>query len=124
MSDESAAKILYVEDHPPAQLLMQAIVSEMTSHDLTVVGSGEQARRIAASLAPDLYIIDLDLPDIDGISLAQALRAIHTAPVLLVSAYAEAVKDSTLNASVHAYLAKPLDPDRVAEAIQQTINEQ
>jgi CheY-like chemotaxis protein len=55
--------VLYVEDHPPAQMLMQAIVGEMTQHRLVVAGTGAEARTLAASLRPDLYIIDLDLPD-------------------------------------------------------------
>ncbi len=113
--------VLYVEDHPPAQMLMQAIVGEMTGHQLAVAGSGEEARGLAASLAPDLYIIDLDLPDGDGISLARTLAAIHGAPVLLVSAYAETVKESTIKALAYAYLAKPLDPTDVARTIERAL---
>jgi CheY-like chemotaxis protein len=113
------AKILYVEDHPPAQLLMQAIVGEMTAHTLIVADSGARACSAASASPPDLYIIDLDLPDTDGITLAGLLKAIHGAPVLIVSAYAEAVKGSALGA--HAYLAKPLDPEHVAKTIQHTL---
>jgi CheY-like chemotaxis protein len=113
--------VLYVEDHPPAQMLMQAIVGEMTKHHLVVASTGAEARTMAASLKPDLYIIDLDLPDGDGIALAQALQPIHAAPVVLVSAYAEAVKDSPVGGMVRAYLAKPLDPVDVARTIERTL---
>ncbi len=113
--------ILYVEDHPPAQMLMQAIVGEMTQHQLYIAGSGEEAQAVAASLAPDLYIVDLDLPDMDGLTLAQALKVIHAAPVVLVSAYAETVKDSSFKTIVSAYLAKPLDPTDVARVIERTL---
>src|SRR5205085_1401060 len=82
------ATILYVEDHPPAQLLMQAIISELTAHHLICAQTGEEARQIVASDSVDLYILDLDLPDTDGITLAQTLTTIHDAPVILVSAYA------------------------------------
>jgi CheY-like chemotaxis protein len=112
------ATILYVEDHPPAQLLMQAIVSEMTPHALIQAHSGEEARRAVLAARPDLYILDLDLPDGDGVSLAQTLRAIHPAPVILVSAYAENVQAETLD---YLYLAKPLDPDDVARIIQRSL---
>lgn len=115
------ATVFYIEDHPPAQMLMQAIVGELTAHHLAVASSAQEAQATAASLAPDLYIIDLDLPDMDGLSLAQALKAIHPAPVLLVSAYAEAVKDSSLGTLVNAYLAKPLDPENVAKTIERTL---
>jgi CheY-like chemotaxis protein len=117
--DHLMAKILYVEDHPPAQLLMRAIIGEMTPHTLIVADSGAAARQAASTNTPDLYIIDLDLPDTDGISLAGALKTIHPAPVLIVSAYAEAIKGTALGDL--AYLAKPLDPEHVAETIQRSL---
>ncbi len=115
------ATILYVEDHPPAQMLMQAIVSDLTAHQLEVAASGGEARSLATQLLPALYIVDLDLPDTDGLALAQALKAIHPAPVLLVSAYAESVKETQFRTLVTAYLPKPLDPTYVAETIERTL---
>ena len=115
------ATILYVEDHPPAQMLMQAIIGEMTGHTLHMANTGEMARAIASETLPDLYILDLDLPDTDGLALAAALREMNLAPVILVSAYAEAVKDAESSELVTFYLAKPLDPDHVAETIQRAL---
>jgi CheY-like chemotaxis protein len=112
------AKILYVEDHPPAQLLMQAIIGEMTSHTLVIASSGAEAQKVAAEIQPDLYILDLDLPDGDGLTLAPILTGAHPAPVILVSAYAEAVSEITLH---YVYLAKPLDPDDVARTIKRSL---
>jgi DNA-binding response OmpR family regulator len=102
-------------------MLMQAIVGEMTGHILHMTNTGEMARAIAKEASPDLYILDLDLPDTDGLSLAAALRAVHPAPVILVSAYAEAVEDAETSELVAYYLAKPLDPDHVAETIQRAL---
>jgi CheY-like chemotaxis protein len=98
---EVMTTILYVEDHPPARMLMQAIIAE--------------AER------PDLYIVDLDLPDTDGLALAGVLKGIHAARVLLVSAYAEAVQEGSIRELVDAYLAKPLDPDSVLAAVQRAL---
>jgi CheY-like chemotaxis protein len=110
--------LLYVEDHPPAQMLMQAIINELTSHQLLCAGTGEAAQKLAAEHEVDLYILDFDLPDTDGLTLAQNLIVIHPAPVVLVSAYAEVIKTQTL---AHYYLAKPLDPDNVAKIIQRAL---
>jgi CheY-like chemotaxis protein len=115
------AVILYVEDHPPARMLMEAIVSEMTGHQLAVAGSGEEALEVVQAVKPALYIIDLDLPDTNGLELAQALKAIHAAPIVLVSAYAEAVKESAINALAMTYLSKPLDPNHVARIIERSL---
>jgi two-component system OmpR family response regulator/two-component system alkaline phosphatase synthesis response regulator PhoP len=114
--------ILYVEDHPPAQMLMQAIISELTAYRLVLAASGAEADQKATAETPDLYILDLDLPDTDGMALAQAVYQRHPAPVILVSAYAEAVRRETLPAMIVDYLAKPLDPDHVAAIIQRTLS--
>ncbi|HEX2906512.1 MAG TPA: response regulator [Phototrophicaceae bacterium] len=113
--------ILYVEDHPPARLLMQAIVSDLLPHNLVWASTGAAARVQAVAYQPGLYIVDLDLPDTDGLTLARALRELHPAPVILVSAYAEAVKPEQFAGIVQAYLAKPLDPEYVAEVILHTL---
>jgi CheY-like chemotaxis protein len=112
------ATILYVEDHIPAQLLMNAIINEMSDYQLRLASSGQEACQITAQHPPDLYILDLDLPDTDGLSLAKELLKIHTAPVILVSAYAEA---ATIDESITFYLAKPLDPDHVATTIRRAL---
>ena len=113
--------ILYIEDHPPAQMLMRAIISDLLSYQLIMAKTGEEALEQTTVYLPDLYIIDLDLPDTDGLTLARALRQIHLAPVILVSAYAEAITLEQISDSVQDYLAKPLDPDHVAQTIQRTL---
>lgn len=113
--------ILYVEDHPPARFLMSAIVSDLTPHRLITVGNGSEARTAAEKEHPDLYVLDLDLPDTDGAALAAVLTAIHPAPVILVSAYAESIQRERFPAVVTDYLAKPLDPDHVAETFKRAL---
>jgi two-component system KDP operon response regulator KdpE len=113
--------ILYVEDHPPAQMLMRAIFSDLLSYQLIMAKTGEEALEQTGTHHPDLYIIDLDLPDTDGLTLARALRQMHLAPVVLVSAYAEAIKLEQVSDIVQDYLAKPLDPNHVAQTIQRTL---
>jgi CheY-like chemotaxis protein len=118
---EVMTTILYVEDHPPARMLMQAIIAELSDYRLLLAGSGAEARQIAEAERPDLYIVDLDLPDTDGLALAGVLKGIHAARVLLVSAYAEAVQEGSIRELVDAYLAKPLDPDSVLAAVQRAL---
>ena len=108
--------ILYVEDHAPAQLLMAAIVADLTPYTLISATTGAEAELLTREYRPDAYILDLDLPDTDGITLARQLNAIHAAPTILVSAYAESIQpDASL---IYAYLAKPLDPDDVAQTLR------
>lgn len=113
--------ILYVEDHPPSQMLMEAIIDEFTPHQLILADDGEQAQQIIQDAKPDLYIVDMDLPDTDGLTLAKTLYALHPAPIVLVSAYAEAIDEKILDHVVNFYLAKPMDPENVAEIIRRAL---
>jgi CheY-like chemotaxis protein len=109
--------ILYVEDHPPARLLMGAIISDLTTHTLITAGSCAEARRLAQAQQPSVYIVDLDLPDGNGIALAQELQSLHPAPTIITSAYAEGAAEKAESAHLFAYLRKPLDPDDVARTV-------
>lgn len=113
--------LLYLEDHAPARLLMEAIVHDLLPYDLMVAATGEEALTKAAAHRPDLYIVDLDLPDTDGLTLGRALRQTHPAPVILVSAFAEAIKAEDFAEVAQDYIAKPFDPDYVAEVIRRTL---
>jgi two-component system chemotaxis response regulator CheY len=113
--------ILYVEDHPPARLLMGAIIADLTSHRLITAEDGDAALRLAKESKPNLYIVDLDLPDTDGQTLAAHLNLTHPASIILVSAYAEAVTREKITERGYEYLAKPLDPDLVAETIRRVL---
>jgi len=113
--------ILYVEDHPPARMLMEAIFHDLLPQTLITAANGEEALAKAREQRPALYIVDLDLPDTDGIALGRALREVHPAPIILVSAFAEAITPEVLADVAQAYIPKPLDPDYVAEVIRRTL---
>ncbi len=113
--------ILVVDDHPPARFLMEAIIRDLTEYDLIAVGSCADALRVAQQVLPMLYIIDLELPDGDGLSLGKALTAVHDAPVIIMSAYADAVVEQVAAAAVFAFLKKPMIPDDVARTIERAI---
>ncbi len=114
--------ILYVEDHPPARFLMRAIIEDLTEYTLIEAADGAQAQQLARQHQPALYILDMDLPDTDGVQLSAALRKIHAAPVILVSAYAEAIDPQQIQSSVQFYLAKPLDPEHVADTVRRALS--
>ncbi|MBK8021333.1 MAG: response regulator [Chloroflexi bacterium] len=111
--------ILYVEDHPPARSLMQAIVQDLTSDRLIAVGTCAEARQAAVRELPDLYVIDLDLPDGDGFALARELKKLHDAPAIITSAYDPSSVEPARDLE-YLYLRKPLDPDDVARILQRT----
>jgi len=105
-------RVLYVEDNPVNALLMEAIVGLRPGVQLQVAGSVAQGLAAALAEPPDLLLLDLHLPDGDGASLLQALRAdarLASVPAVAVSAAARA--DDLARArevGFAAYWTKPL----------------
>ncbi|HET7791760.1 MAG TPA: response regulator [Rhizobacter sp.] len=82
-------EVLYVEDHPTNVRLMQALFRHRPHLELVVAVDGRQAREIAQRLQPSLLLLDLRLPDCDGVSLLQELRQVEgweTLPAVVVTA--------------------------------------
>jgi two-component system KDP operon response regulator KdpE len=99
--------VLLIEDEPQMRRFLRAALGARGFRLLEAesAGAGEIA---AASHAPDLVLLDLGLPDRDGIALTRSLRAFTQAPILVLSARGrEADKVEALDAGADDYLTKP-----------------
>jgi len=99
--------ILVIEDEPPLKKFLRITLE---SQDYTVIEAtrGEEGIRHAATSRPDLVILDLGLPDIDGVEVARRLREWSTMPIIVVSARGkEQEKVVALDAGADDYLTKP-----------------
>jgi CheY-like chemotaxis protein len=101
--------VLVVDDQDPFRRAMSAVVEE--TEGFTVVGavaSGEESVTAAIELAPDLVLMDVNLPGIDGIEATRRIRRVPVAPVVvLLSTYDEEDVDLS-NSGAVAYIAKSL----------------
>jgi len=107
------ARVLYVEDNPANLKLVEQIVQRHANVELLMAPSGSLGLDLARSHRPDLLLLDIHLPDIDGFQVLEQLRAdaqTRLIPVVAVTAQAmpEDVK-RVLAAGFDGYLAKPLD---------------
>jgi two-component system, OmpR family, KDP operon response regulator KdpE len=101
------SKILVIEDEAP---LRRALRIFLEAHDYAVVlaASGREGLDLAAHEHPDVVILDLGLPDMDGVAVAAALRGWSTVPIVVLSARdAEPVKVAALDAGADDYVTKP-----------------
>ncbi len=102
-----APLILIIEDELPIRRFLRASLSE-GGYRLEEAEAGEKALRIAARQPPDLVILDLGLPDIDGREVLRRLREWLKAPIIILSARdQEAQKVAALDAGADDYLTKP-----------------
>ncbi|MGZ4509166.1 MAG: response regulator [Blastococcus sp.] len=88
-------------------------------YDVVTAADGRTALREAAAVHPDLILLDLGLPDIDGIEVLAGLRSWFTGPVLVLSARAGSQdKIGALDAGADDYVAKPFDMGEVLARIR------
>lgn len=98
--------ILIVDDEAPIRKFLRASLGE--DHRLIEAETGTAALRLAAEQPPDLVILDLGLPDLDGLEVLRRLREWLSAPVIVLSARGqERDKVAALDAGADDYLTKP-----------------
>lgn len=106
-SPDGGAKLLLVEDDEPTR---RAIASNLAAHGYGVreAGDGEEALRFWEQNRPDLVLLDLGLPDIEGIAVVRRMRRDSTTPIIILSAHdEERDKVAALDAGADDYLTKP-----------------
>jgi two-component system KDP operon response regulator KdpE len=111
-------RVLVVEDDPGlARALAITLRARQYEVDLARTGSG--AIEAAASRPPDLLILDLGLPDIDGMDVLHAVRGWSTVPVVVLSARAGSTdKVDALDAGADDYVTKPFGMDELLARIR------
>ncbi len=110
------ARVLYVEDNPANLKLVEQIVRRHPHIELLMAPSGSLGLDLARSHRPDLLLLDIHLPDIDGFQVLARLRADDlTRDMPVVAVTAQAMPDDVkrvLAAGFDDYMAKPLDLQR------------
>jgi DNA-binding response OmpR family regulator len=102
-------RVLVVEDDDEiAQVLQRSL--RLDGYDVRIAGDGEAALDQAAAYHPDLVILDLGLPKLDGIEVARRLRAADDVPILMLTARdALEARVEGLDAGADDYLVKPFE---------------
>lgn len=122
---QAAKTLLYIEDNPANMSLMEMIVSRMAHIELITAHNAELGLELAAAKKPDLIIMDINLPGMDGFQALEELRQNEQAkdiPVIALSANAmpKDVKRG-LAAGFAVYLTKPIRVNEVRAAIAEIL---
>ena len=115
-------KVLYIEDNPVNVLLMEAMLERLPGVVLITAPLPMLGLKMAADERPDLVLLDIQLPGMDGFEVLRRLRhieACHDTPVIAVSANAMSSDvDQGLAAGFVQYLTKPLDLQQLLRAVE------
>jgi len=120
MTDKKT-RILHVEDDPSLQSLVRAALEQLGGYDVRTAANGYQAVELARGASPQLLLLDLDLPGMNGVETLRALRRIeglHDVPVVFLTAAADVHINAELRSlGVRDVLAKPFRPRQLVQAI-------
>ena len=112
------AMILLVEDDPEmARSLSRAL--ERSGYRVALAGTGSEARLLIEQVHPDLILLDLMLPDTDGLVLTTAFKTLTNAPIIICSARQEQV-DRVLGLRLGAddFIAKPFELEELEARVE------
>jgi two-component system KDP operon response regulator KdpE len=113
-------RVLVIDDEPDVLLLCRVNLRH-DGHEVLEAPDGATGIAMAAASLPDIVVLDLMLPDMDGFTVLSALRdaeATRDVPILVLSAKARADdRRRSLEAGGDVFLSKPFAPDQLAETV-------
>ncbi len=117
-----AKKVLIVEDEPEIQEVERMVVEDLLGCEVTLASTGEEALDKVSEGPPDLVVLDLILPGIDGFTVASRMRAqpnFNGTPILALSGLTRGEdKEKARAAGVNDVLDKPFDLDALMAKIE------
>ncbi|WP_405875014.1 MULTISPECIES: response regulator [unclassified Streptomyces] len=114
-------RVLVVEDDP--QLVRALVINmQVRRYGVDAAPDGATALRLAAARQPDVVLLDLGLPDMDGVDVIRALRGWSRVPVLVLSArQASDEKVAALDAGADDYITKPFSMDELMARLRAAV---
>jgi two-component system, OmpR family, KDP operon response regulator KdpE len=118
------ARVLVVDDDP-SLLRVLRVGLRARGHEVSVASNGEQGISQAALLSPDVIVLDLGLPDVDGLTVCRRIRSWSDVPIVVLSANdAEDRKVAALNEGADDYVTKPFGMAELEARIRTAIRHQ
>ncbi len=118
MTEVTGLKILIADDEPLAAERLQMLLARID--DVHLVGTahdGESAVRMAEALEPNLVLLDIAMPGLDGIEVARALSRQHGSPAVVFVTAFDQFAVAAFDVAAIDYLMKPVDAERLARSI-------
>ena len=120
-------RVLYIEDNPDNQLLVRRVLMS-EGYDVILAANGQEGLQLAKSAKPNVILVDINMPGVDGYTVTAALRQMsHLTQVPIIALTANVMKgdrEKTLAAGCDGYIQKPIDidsfPKQLARYIQET----
>lgn len=117
-----ALRTLIVDDEPLAIERLQILCAQVPEINLVGTASdGEAALRLIEALTPDLVLLDIAMPGVDGMAVAAALDGKVQAPAIIFCTAFDSFAVAAFDVAAVGYLLKPVTPDKLARAVARVI---
>jgi CheY-like chemotaxis protein len=118
--------ILVVDDDEDLRTMVEVILRGR-GYRVVSAASGAEAYNLAVTEAPDLVLMDIGMPDVDGLATVWKMRedpALAEVPVVIITAYdSYDLRGEAASAGCKGYLTKPFEPDQLREVVRQILDE-
>ncbi|HRJ26865.1 MAG TPA: response regulator [Fimbriimonadaceae bacterium] len=112
-------RILIADDDPIIVLDLRQMLESLGYEVVGQAGDGQEAVELASETRPDVCVMDVKMPGLDGIDAASAILGENIAPVVLLTAYSDReLIERASQAGVFGYLVKPFKPNDLPPAIE------
>lgn len=119
-----SARILLIEDNAQNRYLARFLLSQR-GHEIIEADTGPRGLQLAAELRPDLILLDIQLPGMDGHAVARALKrdaALRAIPIVAVTSYAMVGdREKCIEAGAEGYIEKPIHPESFVAEVERFI---
>lgn len=116
--------ILHVEDNFDNRLLVRRLL-QASGYQIIEAENANKARSLLQTQRPDLILMDINMPDVDGYTLTNELKAMPNligVPIVAITANVmKGDRERTLSAGCDGYIEKPIDVDRFIEQVERFI---
>ncbi len=113
-------KVLLVEDEPAIRKIL-SIKLRVSGYDVIIAQDGEEALRLAGRAAPDIVLLDILLPILNGFQVLEQLRSRSALPVVAFSAKPENAQRA-MSLGANDFLSKPFDVDDLLVRIERALD--
>ncbi|MCD0481564.1 response regulator [Streptacidiphilus sp. ASG 303] len=116
-------RIVIAEDEALIRMDLKEMLEEEGYTVVGEAGDGEEAVKLAEELRPDLVILDVKMPVLDGLSAAERIHEAHIAPTLMLTAFSQReLVDRARDAGAMAYIVKPFSKSDLVPAIEMAVS--
>ncbi|HVY80174.1 MAG TPA: LytTR family DNA-binding domain-containing protein [Steroidobacteraceae bacterium] len=115
-------RVLIVDDEAPARERLRSLLTEIGTVEIAgEATNGEEALKLAVDLAPDVVLLDVRMPGIDGIEAARQMNSLVEPPAVIFATAYDEYAVNAFDAHAVGYLLKPIRKEKLAAALAQAV---